>query len=198
MRRKLLGLVAATVLGGASLPASAVSVFLSPSDQTVNVGDQVSVDLMWDFTGLAALGGGTDFAWDPAALSLVSIVFDDNFGTGPGEFDPDFTLCDDEDCSGPGFIDSLATGNFNGLGDPGPIYIATITFDTLAAGTFLIDISEDANIAGPFTSIEGGPYPDLTFGDATVTVVGAPVPLPAAAWLMIGGLGALLGYRRQS
>jgi hypothetical protein len=186
------------VLGGISLSANAVSVFLSPADQTVSLGDQVSVDLMWDFTGNAALGGGTDFAWDPAALSLVSIVFDNNFGTGPGQFDPAFTRCDNEECSGEGFIDGLATGNFAGLGDPGPIYIATITFDTLAAGSFLIDISEDAGIAGPFISaITFGPYTDLTFGDATINV-DAGVPLPAAAWLMIGGLGALLGRRRKA
>jgi hypothetical protein len=182
------------------MSANAVSVFLSPASQSVNLGDQVSVDLMWDFTGNAALGGGTDFEWDPGALSLVSIVFADNFGTGPGQFDPAFTRCDNESCSGPGFIDGLATGNFNGLGDPGPIYIATITFDTLAAGSFAINISEDAGIAGPFISaITFGPYTDLEFIDATVDVTGAPpVPLPAAVWLMIGGLGALFGYRRKT
>ena len=102
------------------MSANAVSVFLSPSTQHGNVGDSVSVDLMWDFNGNAALGGGTDFAWDVNGLSLVSIVFDDNFGTGPGQFDPAFTRCDNEECSGPGFIDGLATGNFAGLGDPGP------------------------------------------------------------------------------
>jgi hypothetical protein len=185
------------VLGGISLSANAVSVFLSPSDQTVNVGDSVSVTLMWDFTGNAALGGGTDFAWDPAGLSMTSIVFNGVFGSGPGQFDPAFTRCDNENCSGDGFIDGLATGNFAGLGDPGPISVATVTFDALAAGIFLIDISEDAGIAGPFISaITFGPYTDLTFGDAMITVAG--VPLPAAAWLMIGGLGALLSRRRKA
>jgi len=147
----------------------------------------------------AAFGGGTDFNWDSSALSLVSIVFEGEFGSGPGQFDPAFTRCDNEECSGPGFIDGLATGNFAGLGDPGPILVATVTFDTLAAGSFLMDISEDDGIAGPFVSVNTfGPYPDLVFGDATINIVGGAVPVPAAIWLMIGGLATLVRYRRKS
>lgn len=200
MRSTLIGLGAALVLGGASMAANAASVYLDPSSQDVNLGDQVSVELWWDFTGDPALGGGTDFAWDAGALSLVSIVFDDNFGTGNGQFDPAFTRCDNEVCSGPGFIDGLATGNFNGLGGDGPILIATITFDTLAAGSFAIAISEDSGIAGPFVSaVTFGPYDDLTFTGSTVNVAGGgTVPVPAALWLMIGGLGSLLRYRRKA
>jgi hypothetical protein len=178
-----------------STAANAVSVYLTPDSQNVNLGDQVSVELWWDFTGDATLGGGTDFNWDASGLSLVSIVFDDN-----PDFDPGFTRCDNEECSGPGFIDGLATGNFDGLADPGPILVATITFDTLAAGNFLMDISEDDGIAGPFVSANNfGLYPDLTFGDATINVVGGgEVPVPAAIWLMIGGLGSLVRYRRKT
>jgi len=198
MRSKLFGLVSAFVLGGMSMVANAASVWLDPATQNVHLGDQVSVALWWDFTGDPTIGGGTDFTWDASALSLVSIVFDDNFGTGPGQFDPAFTRCDNEVCSGDGFIDGLATGNFNGLGGDGPIYIATVTFDTLAAGSFAIDLTQDSGIAGPFVSaITFQPYTDLTFTGATVNV-GAAVPLPAALWLMIGGLGTLLGYRRKA
>jgi hypothetical protein len=193
MRTTLLTL-AALVIGGMSTAANAVSVYLTPESQNVTLGDQVAVQLWWDFTGDATLGGGTDFAWDSSGLSLASIVFDDN-----PDFDPSFTRCDNEVCWGDGFIDGLATGNFDGLADPGPILIATITFDTLAAGAFLMDISEDDNIAGPFVSARTfNTYPDLQFGDATINVSSGVVPVPAAIWLMIGGLGTLLGYRRKS
>jgi hypothetical protein len=161
-------------------PPPAPSVYLLPETQTVPVGQPVTVDFYWDFTGEAAIGGGTDFTWDPNAFSLVSIVFDDNFGTGPGQFDPAFTRCDNEICSGFGFIDGLATGNFNGLGDPGPIYIATLTFDTLGSGTFSIVASEDefSGIAGPFISaIDFLPYPDLQVAGASVEIQpGPPAP----------------------
>jgi hypothetical protein len=205
MASKLLGVGAALVLGAVSSAANAVSVFLQPSTQTVNVGDTFDVELMWDFTGNAAIGGGTDVMWDASAFDWVSTVFVDNFGTGAGEFDPQLTRCDgsgDEGfCESPGLIDGLATGNFNGLGDPGPIMIATITFTALAEGTFSIDLAEDVGgIGGIFVSaVDFQPYDDLTFTGATVTVEsGGAVPVPAAAWLMLSGMGALLGYRRKS
>jgi hypothetical protein len=162
--------------GGVEIPPPAPSVYLLPETQAVTVGDPVAVDIYWDFTGEAALGGGTDFTWDPSAFSLLSIVFDDNFGTGPGQFDPAFTRCDNENCSGPGFIDGLATGNFSGLGDPGPIYIATLTFDALRTGTFSITAAEDDGvIAGPFVSaITFLPYPDIQFAGAAVEIQPGP------------------------
>jgi len=190
MRSKLLSLVSAFVLGGLSMAANAASVSLQPATVDVHVGDSFGVDVWWDFTGEATLGGGTDATWDPAGLSFVSLVFDDN-----PDFDPAFTRQGEVS---PGLIDGFATGNFNGLAGDGPLYIATITFTALTEGSFVIDLAEDTGIAGPFVSIAGQLYPDLVFSGATVNVSGGAVPLPAALWLMIGGLGTLLGYRRKA
>lgn len=192
MRSKLISLAAALVLGAVSSVANAVSVYLMPTTQDVNVGDNFTVELWWDFTGEATLGGGTDVVWDPSAFSFVSLVFDDN-----PDFDPAFTHCDNEPCDSPGLIDSIATGNFDGIGGDGPLLVVTITFMALAEGSWMIDIAQDTNLAGPFVSAETfEPYDDITFTGATVNVVGAQIPLPAAAWLFLGGLG-VLGFRRR-
>jgi hypothetical protein len=189
MRSKLLGLVAALVLGGISTAANAFSVYLQPSMQDVALGNSFGVDVYWDFTGNATLGGGTDVTWDASALSFVSLVFDTN-----PNFDPAFTR---QGTITPGLIDGMATGSFNGLAGTGPLYIATITFQTLASGSYAINLAQDdTGVAGPFVSILGQTYPDLVFEGGIVNVSG--VPLPAAAWLMLGGLGTLLGYRRKA
>ncbi len=149
-------------------------VYLRPPTQNVTVGEIVTVDLYWNFTGEAALGGGTDVRWLPSAFSLEDFEFVDNFGTGPGRFDPIFTRGDDEMIESPGMIDGLATGNFDGLGDPGPIRIATLRFEARKPGTFTIAASEDDGIAGPFVSaVNFDLYPDLAFTGAAINVAPA-------------------------
>jgi hypothetical protein len=192
MVTKLLGFALALALGGISSAANAVSVYLQPETQNVALGDSFSVDVWWDFTGDATLGGGTDVTWNASALDFVSLVFDDN-----PEFDVAFTR---QGIVSPGLIDGFATGSFDGLAGDGPLYIATITFKTLAPGSVDINLAEDiGGIAGVFVGVDGQPYgDDLTFSGATVNVTGGEVPVPAAAWLMLSGLGALVGYRRKS
>lgn len=197
MRSKLLGLAAALVLGSVSSAANAVSVYLLPEVGTAPPGGQFAVDMWWDFTGEATLGGGTDVSWDPAVLSFASLVFNST----PGLLDPAFTRCEtggnDPNCVSPGFLNAMATGSFNGLAGTGPLYIATITFDVVGGGgsSTAINLAEDGDIAGPFISlVTFDTYPNIEFRGASVSVV----PLPAAAWLMIGGLGALLGFRRKA
>jgi hypothetical protein len=146
-------------------------VYLLPETQTVAVGETFTIELWWDFTDDPALGGGTDFLWNAVNFGVDSIVFDDN-----PDFDPALTQCDDENCVSPGLIDSLATGNFNGLAGDGPLLITTVTFEVLPGaleGEQRIELAEDRNLSGPFVSaITFVPYENLVFEGATVDVVG--------------------------
>jgi hypothetical protein len=196
MRIEILGFALALGLSGISTAANAVSVYLQPVTQDVDVGATFSVAVWWDMSPEGTLGGGTDVTWDPAALDFVSLVFDDN-----SDFDPAFTR---EGTVSPGLIDGFATGTFEdgGLAGDGPLLIATITFEALTEGSFSIDLSEDVGgIAGVFVSAETfQPFgDDISFTGGTVNVGGGgAIPVPAAAWLMLSGLGALFGYRRKS
>jgi hypothetical protein len=168
-----------------AMDAAAPRVFLVPETQTVHVGDLFTVDLYWDFTGDAALTGGTDVAWDPAGFVGPEVAIADN-----ADFDPAFTRCDDDgdDCVSAGHIDGLAVGNFNGLAGDGPLHVATITLRAREQGTFTIDLAQDDNSAGPFISaqrLEG--YPDLEFSGASVDItVGPPGPriFVRPAWIV--------------
>jgi hypothetical protein len=118
--------------GGGQAPR----VFLVPETLSLRPGEAFDVEFWWDFTGEPTLGGGTDITWDWEAFDLIGITFDDN-----PDFDPGLTRCDDEPCTSRGMIDSIATGNFNGLAGDGPLLIATLSFAARADaldGTFAI------------------------------------------------------------
>jgi Dockerin type I domain len=169
LKRAMSGDDTSTRAASVDAPPPPPAVYLQPETQDVTVGDLVPVDIYWDFTGDATLGGGMDVIWDPNAFSLFSVVFDAN-----PDFDPAFTRLGD---FSPGLIESLATGSFDGLAGAGPLYIATVTLRALEPGDFDVMTAETNGIAGPFVSVLGQTYPDLSFGGAMVhTNPGPPQP----------------------
>lgn len=188
-------LIGAAALMGVMATANAASVSLvytagSTIDEAIaddgailaNSGDMLTFELVMDFTDIPTLGGGFDINFDTGGLSFVSY---DSAGLGEPSFgrDPDV-----ED----GRLFSGAVGAFGGITEG---LIATITFMAgQTAGDYGVAPSGTDGIAGPWidfadfiTLIE----PD--YNGATVRVV----PVPAAVWFMLSGLGALVGFGRR-
>ncbi len=169
MKRNLL----ASVMGAAALiaPLHALGAGISATYKPV-AGNQWLVD----FT---VTGDGS-----PSVINDFTIYFPDatfaslSLGASPGNWDslivqPDTTL------HSPGFLDSLALGN--GIGSGASVSGFEVKFTFLGGGgppPLRFDIN-DAN----FHAI----YSGLT----TVTAV----PEPETAWLMLAGLGAIVGGR---
>jgi hypothetical protein len=148
------------------------TVFVQPASQIVNAGASFTVDLWWDFTGDPTLGGGVNFAFDPGTFAASNIVIDDN-----PEFDPFFSRPGD---ISPGLINGLATGSFKGLAGDGPLYIATLTFETsvnATGGIYTLDLGPNIEPAGPFVSAITFGVQDPLFVDASIEVVGG-IPIP--------------------
>ena len=167
--------------------ANAATVSLAP-DSEVLVGEEFSLTLSMDFTDEPTLGGGIDIAWDPAFFTLVSweaVPFGDPAFSREG-------IVDQES----GYIEGFAFGDFNGLG--GPADVAMATFVAAQAGRSDIVARPDsfagANIAGCFVSLNTFQCQSVTFEDASLTVV----PVPGAFWLALGGISVLGGFRRDA
>ncbi len=183
--------------------AAAIEISLSPSTQNVMLGDTVNVDV--DITGL---GDGAplslsifdlDVTFDSSILDFNSVVFGDPvlgdqldlFGFGsftdvlPGVgfvnlFELSFDFASD--------LDSLQSGNFT---------LATLTFDSLAAGTSALDIFVN-DLGDP----DGLPLTATTIG-ANVEVIQdttTPTTMPEPSTIILLGLGVtalVLGRRRK-
>lgn len=188
--RKLIvsGLV---VLALGATGARAATVTLNPLDSSgIGVGEMFTVELvgtLFDAATESTVGGGTNVSFDPNILRFDSA----NFDKPPEDDDPDWSTGRTLDVS-PGSVDVLV-GLVGGTVS-GDFLIATLSFEALAVGLTPLDLERSNFPAGPWLT-EDGDEIAVTFVDGSVFV-----PLPAAVWLFLTGIGALgvFGRRRRS
>ena len=203
--------IAATLLGLASVSAQASSIWLEPAGTSViNQGGTIAFDLFANasdiiytyedpifgtVTEIGFLAGGLDIFYDNTVLTYSSFQFNPASGT-----EPSFTRVGDDcsidplaiGCTVPGEINGLGFGNFTGLAGTTTL-LGTLNFVGTNVGSSLITMADSDSVTGSWFGVDGLP--------ATVDYTGAHVvsaiPVPAAAWLMLSGMGLLGGLARR-
>ncbi len=185
--KPILKLASAMVLMGALGTANAASISLTPSSVDAAAGDIISMDVIMDFSDVVTIGGGFDISFDTSVLSFVSWdanpVGDPGFARLPDVLD--------------GLLSGIAVGDFN-AGITGIQNLGTVTFEVVAGATRGINTvmpGDTSSVAGPFVDFNTFQVVPVTYNGAQVNV--GAVPVPAAVWLMFGGLGALFGFGRK-
>lgn len=172
--------------------AAAATIRFDPTSTTdLAPGERIALEILGsDFAGGSA-GGGLDLSWNPDVLGLAAADIELLF---PGD-----RFVFDTGTLGAGTLTNLATNSFNGVASVS-FSIARLTFTALAAGTSSIELALGSFTPGGrnvWTTATGEEITDLAFEAASVTVV-APVPAPAAIYLLPGALAALAARRRHS
>lgn len=187
--------IAALAVSGMMLSASANSVGFDAMEYDGTQGT-VSITLQYDFTDFAMFGGGVDIIYDTTALQFVSYTQADLQSDAQAAASPEGML------AAPGMYEGAGVGTFeffNGMTSAGDI--GTFVFSVIGAGDGStpcgMTLCLQANAINPFVSLAGQEVTAdlLAAGNSAAAVV---VPVPAAVWFMLSGLGALLGFGRKS
>ncbi len=189
--------IAALAVSGMMLSASANSVGFEFMEYDGTAGT-VTINLNYDFTDFAMFGGGVDIIYDANAIEFVSYThraLENADAQDPASPEGSLTAA--------GTYTGVGIGTFeffNGMTSAGAI--GTFQFNVLGAtdagatpcGMTLCIVENGIN---PWVSLAGGIVgPELIGnGNSAAAVV---VPVPAAVWFMLSGLGALLGFGRKS
>lgn len=183
-------------------PADAASLVLSPTSQTVSMGETARVGL-----GIAGLGNleapslgafTVSLAFDPAMLNVNDVTFGDYVTgidclapSGPGGSLTSFDL------TSPGVLtlSELSFESSTVLVDtqPGSFPLASVTFDAVGSGLGSV-------VCGTASLMDetGSPlWADLSFAFAFVRVEAVPVPVPGAVALGLIGVGLVARLRRD-
>lgn len=171
-------------------PAQAVTVNVVPDNSSVGLNDTFSVLVSGvDFpeTGGATLG----LTFDETVINVTGF----SLATG-SPFDsitPTTPSASDNVNGEVGFITVLAP--LVGALPSGDFDAFVIDFIAVGAGTSAINLIDDGTIKG-WTASDFSLISPITYNQGEVTVTS--VPLPAAGWLLVSGMGLLGGVVRKT
>lgn len=173
--------------------ASTVSL-VAPAD--VVPGETFQIEVIGDFGIDGFIAGGVQILYDPGLIQIDNFSF--ALAVDPGFSCPGATLCPADP---PGIL-SLVWGEFlNDLIDPdvGPTLMGTVTATAVGPSgrgndnVAVLDLADFSAFTGGWF---GAGFVEIAAPELNGTSIQI-VPLPAAVWFMIGGLGALAGLRRK-
>lgn len=177
-------------------PLGSADIFFQPQFSTINVGDPLTVDVMYSGTGAPWLGGyDIDVAYDPAILYLSAVAWPDDYLGVPSLRDALFST------PGPGSVNIAEVSMLTDIADLAaaqsghdPFRLFALVFSpALTPGVSPLTFTRVELTDGDGNSLLAGNTPA-----GSVTVLGTSVPEPGLGMLLLlPALAALMGLRKR-
>lgn len=170
--KQLIKFFITTLLLTSTISANAVIISLDPGSQEIQLGDQLSLDVLYDIEGEETAGGAFSVTFDNNAFDFLSANFD--------------STLDEALRISPTSVNSnsfdLGFGNVPTIQGSGKAI--TLTFQSKQEGLFDFTL-------GNSIVIGRNPFPGVSYVNAQAQVENTVVPLPGAAWLLLSGFASL-------
>lgn len=194
MTKKLIGALMLTMLFAAN--ANASSLMITGPDQ-VEPGQTFELQIWGDFSGEGLIAGGITFFWDSALVGLNSITR----AFGAADFScPGSPGCPPATANSAPIVWGEFLTDLIAVDAVPPTLMATLNFTanvTSAEGAAAFSMADNTALTGGWFGAGFSTIATPEFGAFQLDINTAVIPLPAAVWFMIGGLGTLLGFRRK-
>jgi hypothetical protein len=167
----------------ASSASMAATINVVASNATPLVGQQFTMTLSGDLPNVFA--ATIELSFNGTAVKYIS-------GTGLGAFTV-YVKNDGSPGNNPtSFYIEKPAGSVSGAQQ-----YAQLTFEALAVGAANINFFDDGGTNSGWPDFDTFEPVIAQYNNANVTVVGAQVPVPAAAWLFVSALGGLATLKRK-
>ncbi len=195
MIKKLIGALTVGLLLAANANAATLSI---TGPDSVMVGDSFELQI-WasDFTdGLRA--GGINFLYDSALVSLDGVTLE--IPTSASFSCPGSANCPADTAGSTAIVWGEFQTDLLDPGHAGPTLMATVSLTAIAGAAealAVFDMTSNIQLTGGWFGSGFAAIDAPVYEGAVVDVQTAVIPLPAAVWFMMGGLGVLARFRRK-
>lgn len=189
--KRFLNWIVATILMYFASFSHGVSIDILPIDQTVDLGENVSVDIVVsDFSEGQALGDyDFDISFDNSIIELTDVIFGDQLGFSvqdSSSVDAGIVNINELSWETPEVLENNQASSFT---------LVSLMFSTMSLGTSMVDFDIIWALGDQL-----GQALSVASSGAQITVIDpgiSPVPIPAAFPLLLAGLVGLSFLRRK-